>query len=93
MLMGLPRSCSALGMFAEAHIDCFDTIMRKRCASLVRRVLASSSGLLRVLAGRTVSTCAIAAWLRVNQRATDGAMPGDLDLYVIKSEMRISVEE
>nr|XP_049696605.1 uncharacterized protein LOC126054555 [Helicoverpa armigera] len=46
VLMGLPRFCSASGMFAEMHVDCFYTIMRKKCASLVRRVRASSNGIL-----------------------------------------------
>ncbi|XP_022831043.1 uncharacterized protein LOC111359678 [Spodoptera litura] len=38
MLMGLGRFCSASGMFAEHRVDCFYATMRKRCASLVRRV-------------------------------------------------------
>ncbi|KAL0852550.1 hypothetical protein ABMA27_016969 [Loxostege sticticalis] len=38
MLLGLPRFCSASTMFAEARVDCFYTTMRKRAASLVRRV-------------------------------------------------------
>ncbi|XP_063545821.1 uncharacterized protein LOC134753808 [Cydia strobilella] len=40
VLMGLPRYCSASGMFAEAWVDCFHTTMRKRCTSLVRRIRA-----------------------------------------------------
>ncbi|CAG9116268.1 unnamed protein product [Plutella xylostella] len=38
MLLGLPRYCGASGMFAEAHTDGFHAIMRKRVASLMRRV-------------------------------------------------------
>ncbi|XP_063548988.1 uncharacterized protein LOC134756075 [Cydia strobilella] len=34
MLLGLPRYCSASGMFAEARTDGFHAIMRKRVASL-----------------------------------------------------------
>ncbi|PZC76937.1 hypothetical protein B5X24_HaOG203981 [Helicoverpa armigera] len=52
VLMGLPRFCSASGMFAEMHVDCFYTIMRKKCASLVRRVRASSNGILGMVADR-----------------------------------------
>ncbi|XP_049875569.1 uncharacterized protein LOC126373453 [Pectinophora gossypiella] len=48
MLFGLPRYCSASLMFAEAQINCFYTIMRKRCASLLRRVRASSNSILSV---------------------------------------------
>lgn len=52
VLMGLPRFCSASGMFAEMRVDCFYTLMRKRCASLVRRVRASPSGILGMIADR-----------------------------------------
>jgi hypothetical protein len=52
VLLGLPRFCSASGMFAEARVDCFYTTMRKRCTSLGRRVRASSNSLLSVFAGR-----------------------------------------
>ncbi|XP_028042702.1 uncharacterized protein LOC114252428, partial [Bombyx mandarina] len=38
VLLGLPRFCSASGMFAEARVDCFFTTMRKRCTSLIGRV-------------------------------------------------------
>jgi hypothetical protein len=52
VMMGLPRFCSASGMFAEAGVDCFYTIMRKRCTSLVRRVRASPIPILRALSER-----------------------------------------
>lgn len=52
ILLGLPRHCSASGMFAEARVDCFYTTMRKRCTSLVRRVRASNNSLLRVFSQR-----------------------------------------
>ncbi|XP_053605077.1 uncharacterized protein LOC128672155 [Plodia interpunctella] len=52
MLMGLPRSCSASGMFAEAKVDCFYATMRKRCASLVRRMRASTDSILSMEASR-----------------------------------------
>jgi hypothetical protein len=52
VLLGLPRYCSASGMFAEARVDCFYTIMRKRCASLVRRVRGSGNSILNMIAGR-----------------------------------------
>ena len=52
VLMGLPRFCSASGMFAEARVDCFYATMRKRCASLVRRVRASPNIILRCVASR-----------------------------------------
>ncbi|XP_063537820.1 uncharacterized protein LOC134747170 [Cydia strobilella] len=51
MLMGLPRYCSASGMFAEAHTDDFHAIMRKRVASLMRRARGSTNGLLSAVAG------------------------------------------
>ncbi|CAK1584651.1 unnamed protein product [Parnassius mnemosyne] len=52
MLLGLPRYCSASGMFADARVDCFYTTMRKRCTSLVRRVRDSSNGILRAFSDR-----------------------------------------
>lgn len=51
-MMGLPRHCSASGMFAEWRVDCFHTTMRKRCTSLARRVRASPAIVLSVFANR-----------------------------------------
>jgi exonuclease III len=51
-VLGLSRHCSASGMFAAAHVDCFHASMRKRRASLVRRVWASSNTVLRMIADR-----------------------------------------
>lgn len=51
-LLGLPRYCSASGMFAEARVDCFYATMRKRSASLVRRVRGSANTVLNMIAGR-----------------------------------------
>ncbi|XP_060809969.1 uncharacterized protein LOC132904057 [Amyelois transitella] len=52
VLMRLPRFCSASGMFAAARVDCFFANMRKRCASLVRRIRGSTNGILAMIAGR-----------------------------------------
>ncbi|XP_022827117.1 uncharacterized protein LOC111356862 [Spodoptera litura] len=52
MLLGLPRFCSASGMFASARVDCFNTIMRKRCTSLVNRVRGSRNSILSAFAER-----------------------------------------
>ncbi|KAL0870385.1 hypothetical protein ABMA27_005395 [Loxostege sticticalis] len=51
-VLGLPRYCSASGMFAEANTDCFHTTMRKRATSLLRRVRASTNTVLAMIAGR-----------------------------------------
>ena len=51
-VLGLPRYCSASGMFALARTDCFHATMRKRCASLVRRVRVSSNTVLKMIASR-----------------------------------------
>lgn len=51
-LMGLPRFCSASGMFAESQVDCFYSIMRKRCTSLLRRVRGSLNSILKTFAQR-----------------------------------------
>lgn len=55
VLVGLPRFCSASGMFADAHVDSFSTIIRKRCASLLRRVRDSPNIILRTMADRGLS--------------------------------------
>jgi hypothetical protein len=52
MLLGLPRHCSASGMFCEAHTDGFHAIMRKRVASLLRRLRDSPNSLLQTVAAR-----------------------------------------
>jgi exonuclease III len=52
MLLGLPKYCSASSMFAEARLDDFFAIRRKRVASMLRRVRGSTNGLLRVVAER-----------------------------------------
>lgn len=52
VLLGLPRYCSASGMFAQAGVNCFYATMRKRCASLVRGVRGSSNSILSMIAGR-----------------------------------------
>ncbi|XP_075985859.1 uncharacterized protein LOC142982988 [Anticarsia gemmatalis] len=50
MLLGLPRFCSASSMFAEARVDRFHAILRKRVASLLRRVRDSTNSILKVIA-------------------------------------------
>ncbi|XP_061711717.1 uncharacterized protein LOC133521011 [Cydia pomonella] len=52
MLLGLPRFCSASGMFAQARTDDYYAIIRKRIASLLCRVRASSNPILATVAGR-----------------------------------------
>lgn len=52
MLLGLPWRCSASGMFADARVDGFHAIMRKRAASMLSRVRGSANSLLGVIAGR-----------------------------------------
>ncbi|KAL0860188.1 hypothetical protein ABMA27_010495 [Loxostege sticticalis] len=52
MLMGLPRFCSASSMFAEAGVDDFHSIIRKRISSIWCRLRESSNGVLRVIKDR-----------------------------------------
>ncbi|XP_061724850.1 uncharacterized protein LOC133530801 [Cydia pomonella] len=52
MLLGLPRHCSASGMFCERRTDGFHAIIRKRVASLVRRLRGSPNSLLQTVAER-----------------------------------------
>ncbi|KAJ8704255.1 hypothetical protein PYW08_012979 [Mythimna loreyi] len=65
MLLGLPRYCSASGMFADAHIDGFAAIIRKRVASIMRRVRGSGNSILKVISDKPC--CAIFAhWVHVH---------------------------
>lgn len=52
VLMGLPRFCSASGMFAEARVDDFYAIIRNRTASQLRRLRGSTNSYLKLIAGR-----------------------------------------
>ncbi|KPJ20963.1 hypothetical protein RR48_00032 [Papilio machaon] len=63
--MGLPRYCSASGMFAEARTDGFDAIMRKRCASLLRRMRDSHNVILNALLDRWDSVM-LARWINIH---------------------------
>ncbi|XP_063890369.1 uncharacterized protein LOC135116758 [Helicoverpa armigera] len=51
-VVGLPRYCSASGMFTESRTDGFQATMRKRAASLVRRVRASANTILAMIGDR-----------------------------------------
>ena len=53
ILLSLPRFCSASGMFADARIDDFFAIMRKRSASIVHRLRHSDSSILNIIASKT----------------------------------------
>ncbi|XP_047040219.1 uncharacterized protein LOC124644750 [Helicoverpa zea] len=52
LLLGLPRYCSASGMFAEARVDDFYALMRKKAASLLSRSRSSANSILQVLADK-----------------------------------------
>ncbi|XP_047036439.1 uncharacterized protein LOC124642170 [Helicoverpa zea] len=52
MLMGLPRFCSASGMFADARVDGFAAIHRKKITSLMHRLRGSPNNFLQLIAGR-----------------------------------------
>lgn len=47
--MGLPRYCSASGMFADSAIDGFQAIVRKRCASIIHRVRGSANNIFGIV--------------------------------------------
>lgn len=52
MLLRLPRDCSASRMFAEAHTDGYHAIIRKKVASIFKRVRESSNSILKMIASR-----------------------------------------
>lgn len=49
MLLGLPRSSSAPGVFAETRVDSFQTILRELVASVIQRVRGSTSSFLNTI--------------------------------------------
>ncbi|KAL0832945.1 hypothetical protein ABMA28_001080 [Loxostege sticticalis] len=64
-LLGLRRYCSASGMLAEAGVDSFTAIVRKRIASLIHRVRSSSNSLLQSVAARLdVDSAIMRHWSR-----------------------------
>lgn len=65
MLNGLPRFCSASAMFAEARVDGFHAIIRKRCASLLSRMRGSSHSILSVLCDKWDSPM-LGHWVRLH---------------------------
>ncbi|XP_050663970.1 uncharacterized protein LOC126964740 [Leptidea sinapis] len=50
LMLGLPSFCSASAMFADARVDGFHAIQRKRPASLLRRLRGSSNIILQTIA-------------------------------------------
>nr|XP_034838760.1 uncharacterized protein LOC117994895 [Maniola hyperantus] len=52
MLLGLPRGCSASGMFTEARTDGFHAIIRKKMASFLQRLRSSSNSILGAVKDR-----------------------------------------
>lgn len=73
VMLGLPRYCSASGMFALAHTSDFYAVQRGRVASLMRRVQGSSNSILTVV--REKIDCRIwRHWLEMNV-----VMPGGPD--------------
>lgn len=68
VMLGLPRFCSASGMFAEARVDGFLAVIRKRAASLMRRVRDSSNSILSLLCDRPDSPF-MQHWMKVHLAA------------------------
>lgn len=52
MMLGLPRFCSASGMFATERTDDFYAIRRKRVASLLSRVRGSGNSILKTISDK-----------------------------------------
>ncbi|KAL0881932.1 hypothetical protein ABMA27_001691 [Loxostege sticticalis] len=68
MLMGLPRFCSASGMFSDMHTDGFHAIVRKRVASLLKRLRGSTNSILNVMVDRWDSPL-LGRWMRLHAKA------------------------
>ncbi|XP_047027926.1 uncharacterized protein LOC124636011 [Helicoverpa zea] len=64
-LLGLPRWCSASGMFADAHVDGFHAVLRKWYAAALCRLCASTNTILAVIADR-LDSCYVQHWVRAH---------------------------
>ncbi|XP_045454531.1 uncharacterized protein LOC123663935 [Melitaea cinxia] len=65
VLPKLPRYCSASEMFTTRRVESFNAIIRKRCASMLRRLRTSSNGILSTLADRWDSAI-LRHWIRLH---------------------------
>ncbi|XP_045450943.1 pre-mRNA-splicing factor ATP-dependent RNA helicase PRP16-like [Melitaea cinxia] len=65
ILLGLPWRCSASLMFAERRVDNFKAIMRKRCASLLKRFRGSHNSILKVFVDRWESPM-LRHWIKLH---------------------------
>lgn len=75
VVMGLPRFCSASGMFSEAHTDGFHAIIRNRCASLLKRLRGSPNTILNTLTDRWDSPF-LRHWISLHTTLFKGRCPG-----------------
>ncbi|XP_053615263.1 uncharacterized protein LOC128678044 [Plodia interpunctella] len=64
MMFGLSRRCSASDMFAQAHTDDFFAIMRKRAASMLKRVRSSTNTILKTISNRYDSPL-LMSWVKL----------------------------
>lgn len=62
-LLGLSRYYSSSGMFDVCLIDGFETVVRKRVASLMARVRGSANSLLRMIALRMDSRILVCTYI------------------------------
>ncbi|CAH2228358.1 jg2024 [Pararge aegeria aegeria] len=69
----MPRSCSASEMFADARVDDFYAIIRKRAASMLSRLGSSTNILLSTLACRLDSSL-WGCWDGVHTRYRSGSV-------------------
>ncbi|XP_045458557.1 uncharacterized protein LOC123668909 [Melitaea cinxia] len=65
ILLELPWRCSASLMFAERRVDDFKAIMRKRCASLLKRFRGSHNSILKVFVNRWESPM-LRHWIKLH---------------------------
>lgn len=73
MLLGLPRHCSASGMFAEACISDFYGIVRQKTASLMRRCRGGTNGILKIMQNR-VDSSILKHWVAVHLSFNNSSM-------------------
>ncbi|CAH2230392.1 jg7072 [Pararge aegeria aegeria] len=76
-----PRRCSTSEMFANARVDDFYAIIRKRAASMMSRLVSSTNSLLSTLACRLDSSL-WGCWDGMQTRSLGGAQLDYKDFIV-----------
>ncbi|KAI8436472.1 hypothetical protein MSG28_010040 [Choristoneura fumiferana] len=83
-LLRLPRFCSASGMFADAGVEDFYAVMRKKSTSIIQRVRGSGNRILQMIADR-LDSAVLGRFMDLHVRSGDRSLMSNLSLCAISS--------